>query len=134
MTGDGVWRVASLPATWPRRTAALAIDWMASTLVAIAIIGPQQWLEGRASGFVTLAVFAVESAVLTTLTGASFGKLICRLRVIRPATGRPPDLLRALARQLLVCLVVPPLIFKDDGRGLHDLFLGTTTLRLPPTT
>jgi hypothetical protein len=27
----------------------------------------------------------------------------------------------ALLRSVLICLVIPPLIFKPDGRGLHDM-------------
>jgi hypothetical protein len=29
---------------------------------------------------------------------------------------------------VLVCLVVPPLVFKPDGRGLHDLAVGSVTI------
>ena len=35
---------------------------------------------------------------------------------------------KALGRQLLVALVIPPLVFRPDGRGLHDLFAGTSTV------
>ena len=67
----------------------------------------------------------------TALLGGSFGKLATRLRVVRlDGTGRPPDLLRSLLRVVLVCLVVPPLIYKPDGRGLHDLAVGTATVPL----
>jgi hypothetical protein len=47
--------------------------------------------------------------------------------------GRPLSLLRALHRQLLVCLVIPPLVFRDDGRGLHDIWTrsGAYELRAP---
>ncbi len=31
-----------------------------------------------------------------------------------------------MARTLLICLVIPPLIFRSDtGRGLHDLAVGS---------
>jgi len=108
---------------------ALAVDWFASSLVVIGVIGPAGWLEDPASGFYVMAVFALESTVLTALAGGSFGKLATRLRVVREdGTGRPVDLLRSLARSVLVCLVVPPLVFKPDGRGLHDLAAGSRTV------
>ena len=118
-------------ASWPRRLLALLVDWVASTLVVILMIGPAGWLEDRASGFYVLGVFALESTLLTALAGGSFGKLATRLRVVRDdGSGRPPDLLRCLLRAVLVCLVVPPLVYRPDGRGLHDMAVGSRTVRL----
>jgi uncharacterized RDD family membrane protein YckC len=118
-------------ASWPRRMLALGIDWVASTLVVILVIGPAGWLEDRASGFYVLGVFALESTLLTALVGGSFGKLATRLRVVREdGSGRPLDLLRCLLRAVLVCLVIPPLVFRPDGRGLHDMAVGSRTVRL----
>ena len=118
-------------ASWPRRALALAVDWLASSLVVIGLIGPGGWLEDPNSGFYVLAVFALESTLLTPLAGGSFGKLATRLRVVRnDGTGRPIELLPSVLRAVLVCLVVPPLVFKPDGRGLHDLAVNSTTVRL----
>jgi len=39
-------------------------------------------------------------------------------------------LLPAVLRQVLVALVIPPLVFKPDGRGLHDLAAGTICVTL----
>ena len=118
-------------ASWSRRILALFVDWTASTLVVVAVMGPAGWSESRWSGFATMGVFVVESALFTALLGGSFGKLATRLRVVRlDGTGRPPDLLRSLLRVVLICLVVPPLIYKPDGRGLHDLAVGTATVPL----
>jgi uncharacterized RDD family membrane protein YckC len=121
-------------ASWSRRILALFVDWTACTLVVVAVMGPAGWSESRSSGFFTMGVFILESAVLTALVGGSFGKLATRLRVVRfDGTGRPPDLLRSLLRVVLVCLVIPPLIYKPDGRGLHDLAAGTATVPLLPS-
>ena len=118
-------------ASWGRRILALFVDWIASTLVVILLIGPGGWSEDRAAGFYTMGVFALESAVLMALVGGSFGQLATKIRVIRTdGTRRPPDLLRALIRQLMICLVIPPLVFKPDGRGLHDMVAGTQTALL----
>ena len=117
-------------ASWPRRIAALAIDWIASTLVTIGIVGLGDYLEqGGTSGWVVLGMYAAEASVLTTLAGGSFGQLLTRVRVLT-TEGRPLSLLRSVARTLLICLVVPPLVFKpDSGRGLHDLWTGSAAYR-----
>lgn len=118
-------------ASWPRRVGALTVDWFASTMIVIGWFGWDRWLEDPRSGLVTMGVYVVESVVFTTLLGGSFGKLATRLRVVRiDGTGRPLDPIRALVRTLLVCVVIPPLVFKPDGRGLHDLAVGTATVPL----
>lgn len=104
------------------------MDWLASTLVVIALIGRGEWSDNPAAGFYTLGVFAMESTVLTAIVGGSFGKLATGVRVVRLADGRPPGLIPALVRAVLVCLAFPPLIFKPDGRGLHDLWTRTRTV------
>ena len=124
-------------ASWGHRILALVIDWFASNLVVVAILGPGGWSTSRASGFYALGVFVVESAFFMALLGGSFGQLATRLRVIRvDGSRRPLNLLMALARQVLLCLVIPPIVFRPDGRGLHDLACGSATvplavLRLP---
>ena len=119
-------------ASWPHRIAALFIDWAASTLVAIVIVGWDRYREpGEWTQFAVLAVFVLEAAVFTALAGGSFGQLATRLRVVRvDGSGEPVGLLRALARSALICLVIPPLVFRPDGRGLHDMLLGTATVPL----
>ena len=117
-------------ATWGRRILALVVDWLAcygvaELLVAVGVV------PGNPASLVTMAVFVLESALLTAAVGGSFGKLATRLRVVRSdGTPLPPGLLRALARSILICLVVPPLVFRPDGRGLHDMVAGTATVTL----
>jgi uncharacterized RDD family membrane protein YckC len=118
-------------ASWPRRMLALLVDWTACTLVVVAVIGPTAWLDDRFAGVYTMGVFLLESALFTALLGGSFGKLATRLRVVRiDGTGRPLDLVRCLLRAALVCLVIPPLVFRPDGRGLHDVAVGSATVEL----
>lgn len=118
-------------ASWARRLLALLVDWLASTLVVISLLGFDAWRDDSSAGFSVLAVYVVENTVLSSLAGGSFGKLVTRLRLVRK-TGdpRPIDPLRALLRSVLIALVVPPLVFRPDGRGLHDLAAGSATVTL----
>ncbi|RLV49109.1 RDD family protein [Nocardioides mangrovicus] len=115
-------------ASWGRRILALLVDWAGCSLVTLLFVGPDHWFD-TSTNWIVLGVFWVESAVGTALAGGSFGQLATRLRVLH-TNGRRVPLLPALARQLLVCLVIPPLVFKPDGRGLHDLAARTGTYRL----
>lgn len=118
-------------ASWSRRILALVVDWFASIGVVMFFLGFGGWLEDPLAGTYTLGVFVLQSAFLTALAGGSFGQLATRLRVIRyDGTPRPVDLLRALARQVLIALVIPPLVFRPDGRGLHDMAVGSAVVRL----
>lgn len=118
-------------ASWPHRIAALFVDWFASTLVVIAFVGWGDYAEvGSGAQTSVLWVFALESTVLTALAGGSFGKLVTGLRTVKADGSGPVDLLRSLLRAVLVCLVIPPLVFKPDGRGLHDVLAGSATVRV----
>lgn len=122
---------ASQTASWAHRVLALLIDWVACILVVIAVLGLDGFTDERWSEFYVLGIYVVESALFTALVGGSFGKLATRLRVVRmDDPGRPVDLLRSLMRSAMVALVIPPLVFRPDGRGLHDMAAGTCTVRL----
>ncbi|WP_372735369.1 RDD family protein [Nocardioides sp.] len=117
-------------ASWRRRIVALIVDWLASTAVVIAVLGFEDY-ESSAGGFIVLGVFVLESALLTASVGGSFGQLATRLRVVRvDGSSRPIGLLQALARQVMIALVIPPLVYRPDGRGLHDLAVGSATVTL----
>ena len=53
---------------------------------------------------------------------------ILGLGVVRLDGGRA-GFLRAFARSLQICLLVPPLIWDKDTRGLHDRSMGTVLVR-----
>jgi uncharacterized RDD family membrane protein YckC len=105
-----------------RRIAGIALDWVASLLVARA------FLPGLGS-FGPLVVLFVEHAVLVGTAGFSLGHRVAGLRVTTVA-GAAPGLLRAAVRALLLVLAVPPLIWDADQRGLHDKAAGTMIVRL----
>lgn len=137
---DGLTRVGDVPvqtppfptASWGRRILALLVDWLACTLVVIGVVGLDAYTEpGSTASFAVLGLYVAETTLLTWLAGGSFGKLATRLRVVWAGGGtRPMNPLRLLARQVLVVLVVPPLVWRPDGRGLHDLAAGTCTITL----
>jgi uncharacterized RDD family membrane protein YckC len=118
--------------SWGRRFAALALDWVASTLAAVAIFGYETFgATAGEQGWLSLTphlVFLLEATVLTALLGGSFGQLLLRVVVVR-LDGRPVGILHAFLRTLLILLVIPPLVYNPDRRGLHDLAVKTVTLR-----
>lgn len=111
-------------ATLGRRVVALFIDWIAALLISRALVGtPETTLES----FATLGIFALEVTLLTWLWGASFGQRIVGIRVV--GRGRRLGLVAALLRTVLICIVLPPLIWDADGRGLHDRAVDSVVIR-----
>jgi uncharacterized RDD family membrane protein YckC len=102
-----------------RRLAALLIDWVICTLIALAAFHDQYW---------TLAIFAAQDYLLTALTGLTIGKRLMGIRVAR-LDGRPVGLGWGLVRTLLILIIVPPLV-AVDLRGLHDRAANTVVVRL----
>jgi uncharacterized RDD family membrane protein YckC len=119
-------------AGWSRRFGALLIDWFACSVIAIALFYHPQ--AGHAATVLseprlwTPAVFAIEDALLTALTGFTIGKRLLGLRVVR-LDGSPVGLW-ALPRTLLLMLVVPAMIMDRDLRGLQDKAAGTAVVRI----
>ncbi|MBA2716892.1 MAG: RDD family protein [Propionibacteriales bacterium] len=114
-------------AGWGRRFLALAIDWLLSLLAASTLLGNDVWTAQGTGQWAPLAVFALQVWILTTLLGGSAGQVVCRVTV-RRTSGQPLDLLRALLRTLLICAVIPPVIYNRDRQGLHDLAVDSITL------
>lgn len=116
-------------ASWRRRILAIALDWGVSWLVAIALM-PGVLLDDRttAADLVAVPLVAVaQSTFFSVFLGGSFGHVACRMVVVR-LDRKPLGVLRPLLRSALVYLVVPPLVFNPDNRGLHDLAAGTVLL------
>jgi uncharacterized RDD family membrane protein YckC len=119
---DGPGSVAS----WGRRVVALFLDWIASSLVA-SFISSIAELSADTDRLLPLLVFLAEATLFTGLMGGSFGQLALRVVVVR-VDRRQVTILNALVRTVLICLVIPPVVFNRDNRGLHDLAAGTITL------
>jgi uncharacterized RDD family membrane protein YckC len=109
-----------------RRFVAIAIDWAASLLIASLVIS-SFGIEGD-FGLITLTVFAVEATLFTWLTGSSFGQRLSGL-VVATVSGKRLGFFAVLLRTLLICLVIPALVWDRDTRGLHDKATGTVCVR-----
>lgn len=114
-----------------RRVLALVIDWFAALLL-VRLFLPHLDYGTPGSSFATLGIFAVEVAFFTWLSGSSFGQRLLGLQVVRMDGRGRPGLLRAVGRTVLLCAVIPPLVWDRDQRGLHDRLVGTVLLRGQP--
>jgi len=118
-------------ASWARRILALLVDYAACWGVMLLVYGKDWFGNGSVPSLYLTFLFIGESTVLMALSGGSFGQLATRLRVVRSdGSGRPLTLLTALLRQVMICLVIPPLVFRPDGRGLHDMVCRSATIPL----
>ncbi|GAB3554326.1 RDD family protein [Arthrobacter tumbae] len=104
-----------------RRLGALAIDWALCSLISAAFFG----YDGTA----TLGIFAVEQMLLVGTLGYSVGHRTFGMQVQR-LEGKPAGLGAAIVRTLLICLVIPAVVFDEDQRGLHDRAVGTALVRI----
>lgn len=114
-------------ASWRARFAALIIDWAASMALAVFLFGVGVLREPGWRGWMIMAVFFVQSSVLTGLAGGSFGHILARIGVAR-LDGRPIGIWRAIARQAMICLVLPTIVIGAERRALNDLVLGTVVI------
>ncbi|HEY9498697.1 MAG TPA: RDD family protein [Terrimesophilobacter sp.] len=99
-----------------RRIGAIFVDWGLSVLVSVAFFSYD--------AVATLAVFAITQFVFVMLVNGSIGHHVFRMRVV-PLTGGWIGAWRPLVRTLLLCLVIPAVIWDRDQRGLHDKAAGT---------
>jgi uncharacterized RDD family membrane protein YckC len=104
-----------------RRILAICIDWGIALLISNFGFAGDPWA--------TLAVFAAEQILLIGTLGYSIGHRVAGIHVIR-LDGRPAGPLPAVVRSLLLCLVIPAVIFDPDHRGLHDKAMNTILVRL----
>ncbi|HEU4849616.1 MAG TPA: RDD family protein [Terrimesophilobacter sp.] len=102
-----------------RRVGALVIDWGLSVLISVAFF--------HYDAFATLGIFALTQFVFITLINGSIGQRVFRMRVV-PLAGGWIGAWRPIVRTLLLCLVIPALIWDRDQRGLHDKAAGTVLL------
>jgi uncharacterized RDD family membrane protein YckC len=104
-----------------RRIVAIVIDWTLALLISNFLFSGDSWA--------TLAVFAAEQVLLIGTLGYSIGHRAMGIHVVRLG-GTPAGPLAALVRTLLLCLVIPAVIFDPDQRGLHDKAAKTVLVRM----
>ena len=115
-----------------RRLIALVVDWTACLVISAAFF--------HGDAMATLGVFAVENVVLVGTLGTTVGHRLLGLRVVRVASGvteptepaelaAQPGLLAGAVRAVLLCLVIPAVVWDADGRGMHDRLAGTVIVR-----
>ena len=95
--------------------------------VAVGAFGVEVVAGSGWRSFMTLAVFFVESSLLTALTGSSFGQLIARIGVTR-VDGERLGWWRPVVRSFLKCLVIPHVVVGAERRPLTDMLLGTVVV------
>lgn len=102
------------------RFLAILLDWLPCSVAA------QLFTANPA--FSALMLFAALTVFSIGLFGRTPGHAVAGLRVAR-MDGRPAGLGPAVLRTVLLCLVIPPVVYDADGRGLHDRAAGTIVLR-----
>lgn len=105
-----------------RRALAIIVDWALAALPAYLLIGgphPEWW---------NTAIFALMQIVFIPTIGGSIGHRILGLRVV-PLSGGWVGLWRPIVRTVLLCLVIPVLVWDSDQRGFHDKIAGTVLIR-----
>ena len=107
-------------ARFGRRLAALAVDWAAAVLISVAFFSYDP--------IATLVIFAVEQAVFLLIVGGSPGHLLLGMRVV-PAKGGRLGVWQPFVRTILLCVVIPAVIWDRDQRGLHDRVCDTILVR-----
>ena len=99
---------------------AILIDWGVATGAG--------WLFLGGDAFGILAIFAVLQVVFIATLSGSIGHLVLGLRVV-PLNPRWVGIVRPLARTVLLCLLIPAVIWDKDQRGVHDQLAGTLLVR-----
>ena len=80
-------------------------------------------------GYAVYAAFLLQEFVLVSVVGATIGKQLCSIRVVRASDGGRLAWPWVLARTVLLGFLVPAVIWDRNGRGLHDRAVGALTVR-----
>lgn len=114
-----------------RRIGALAIDYAAATVIAMAFFGYDQFaLPGEAGStqFAPMIVFAAMNVLFLPTLGGTPGHRLLGMR-LQLVHGGWVGLWRPIVRTLLLCVVIPAVVWDSDQRGLHDKAAGTVLVR-----
>jgi len=114
-----------------RRIGALAIDYTASTVIAMAFFGYDQFALPAEAGwtqFAPMTIFAALNILFLPTLGGTPGHRMLGMR-LQLVGGGWVGLWRPIVRTALLCLVIPAVIWDADQRGLHDKAAGTVLVR-----
>ncbi len=115
-------------ARFGRRIAALCVDWLVALGVA-ALLTTMGLFGSMALQSVQLIVWFVLGVVSVRLFGFTPGQLVLGLKVVAVDGRGYVGAGRALARGVLILLVIPALFTDSDLRGLHDLATKTAVVK-----
>lgn len=119
LPASGPGSVASMGA----RAAALAIDVVLAALVAGLFTAPElprNW---------SLLSWGLITAVAVSFFGFTPGMGALGIRVVRMDGAAMVGPIRAVPRTIMTGVIIPAVIWNDDGRGLHDRAVGTIVVR-----
>ena len=119
-----------------RRLVGIAIDWLLCLMISSAFFAlpDAQNLASLERIFVggnpmaTMGIWAAQHFLLVATLGTTVGHRIVRLRVVRDDGVPFVGPLRALGRTVLLALVIPAVVWDNEGRGLHDRAVNTRIL------
>lgn len=121
-----------LPAEGPRsiarlgrRILAILIDWGAALLLSFAFFRTSNGTDP----FVNLGIFAALQILFLEFVGGTLGYLITRMRLV-PVEGGRLRWWQPIWRTVLLCVVIPAVIWDRDQRGLHDRWARTMIVRI----
>lgn len=109
-----------------RRLGGICLDWAACLVIARLALPGVAYGSGT-SALATLIIFFIEVSLFTWLTASSFGQRIVGIAVLS-TLGRRLSLWNVLIRTVLICLVIPALVYDSRGRGLQDLVAGSVVV------
>ncbi|WP_407317493.1 RDD family protein [Isoptericola halotolerans] len=106
-----------------RRVVALCLDWAVAEAISYGFFDRDP--------MVTLAIFGLMNVLLVSSVGSTIGHRLLGLRVRRLGAPEPQivGFGRGAVRAVLLCLVIPAVVWDADGRGMHDRAAGTVIVR-----
>ncbi|WP_239066642.1 RDD family protein [Demequina activiva] len=113
-----------------RRLLGIVIDWVLCLLISSAFFTSASAAAVVTTGiervllsgdqFATLGIWALQHLILVATIGTTVGHRVVGVRVVRIDGAPYVGVAKALARTVLLLLVIPAVVWDPDGRGLHD--------------
>jgi len=111
------------------------VDWVGSLVISAAFF-PAADATSRTldagNPLATLAIWAAQHLILVATLGTTIGHRLFGLRVVRDDGSTPVGFVKAAIRTFMIALVIPAVVWDENGRGLHDRAAGTRLLRIAP--